>query len=759
MDIAKDLNDRQKEAVTSSARFLRIIAGAGSGKTRVLTYRLAHLVADEGVDPSRILAIAFTNKVAREMKERAGNLVQDTIGFLPNLQIFTFHSFCARLLRFEHEALGYPSSFTIFDEDDRSRLIKNCAVELGYKKGDDIVKQSARYIDRMKGRGKYPWDIRIAHESFSGERTCHKIFELYEERKTASFAFDFDDLILRAVRLLEEEPEIEKKWSRRYRHILVDEYQDTDDMQERLLSLLTGDDTSLYVVGDPDQTIYTWRGANQSIILDFDKRHPGAETIILNQNYRSTDTILGAANRLIAKNRKRVPKDLFTKAGAGAAIETTYQPTAEDEADWVCKRIQDIANSKKDAEGKPDYRSIAVLYRSSYLTRPFELCFKDRGIPYRLFGGVRFYERMEVKDVLAYCNLMANPKDDIAFERIANRPRRAVGDVSLDRLRQEAHEANKSEYEYLQEGKFEASDVPTRALAVLSKLIGQMERAKERLFGDTGEAYSSILREFLQEIGYMEFLRTEEDVEEDRIENVEALFSDIDSFLTRNPGASFLEYLQNVSLLVSGQDDMEEGNYVSLMTVHVAKGLEFDEVFVVGLNAGVFPSERALEDSRDPEEERRLAYVALTRARKRIFLSCNAGYSFQRGDNNTPSMFFKEAGITLPPSPYTEGYRMRRRKEDPTWKGTFSDGDHIDPFQRKPRPQKREEGPSLKEQMRSKEVWAVGDRLKHDRFGPGVVEKFVTPSIMIVDFENEGKKMIVTTATVIHKIPREGGDA
>ena len=396
MDFLKTLNEQQEKAVTTNSRYVRVVAGAGSGKTRVLTCRLAYLIANNRVSPSSILAITFTNKASREMDSRASKLVEDIIGFTPHLQIFTFHAFCARFLRMEHEALSYPSSFTILDEEARSKLIKNSAAELGYKKTEDIVKRAAAYIDKKKGAGIYPWDIKLQYESFSGEKVCLKIYELYEQRKTESYSFDFDDLILQTVFLLESDPSIRQKWERRYSHILVDEFQDTDPIQYKLLRLLMKEDTSFYVVGDPDQTIYTWRGANQKIILNFLKDFPDGETIILNENYRSTSNILEIANRLIAKNKDRVPKDLFTRSSKGEKVEASFQPNAEDEADWVAKHISDLARDRLTPEGKPDYSSIAILYRSSYMTRTFEAALKDRGIPYRIFGGLKFYQRKSI---------------------------------------------------------------------------------------------------------------------------------------------------------------------------------------------------------------------------------------------------------------------------------------------------------------------------------------------------------------------------
>jgi DNA helicase-2/ATP-dependent DNA helicase PcrA len=589
MDYASLLNEQQLKAVETSSQYVRVIAGAGSGKTRVLTYRISYLISDRHVEPSRILAIAFTNKVANEMNSRAGKLVNELLGYTPFLHISTFHSFCARFLRSECGCLGYPSGFTIYDEDDSNRLIKSVAESLGYRKGDDMVKQAKRYISEQKLKGLYPDDISANKIAYRDQKECYKFYQQYEIKKTLGFAFDFDDLLLKTIEVLEDYPDVRAKWQGRFDHILIDEFQDTNDIQYKLMRLLARPETSIYVVGDPDQTIYTWRGANQGIILGFEKTYPNVETIILNQNYRSTKTVLGAANKLIVHNKKRVPKDLFTNAGEGEPISVKVASTSEDEARWVGQEVAKVARLRKNLNGDPDYRSIAILYRSSYLTRPFEAELKDRGIPYMIFGGLRFYERAEVKDLLAYFNLLLNPADNVSFERIVNVPRRGVGDVSLGRIQQEALAKGLSDYEYLR--RFDEfaddSEIPSRVATTLAGLVAEMEETKKKL-SEKVEAYSSVLKDFATNIGYLSYLAEEEDPEEDRLKNVQSLFDDITHYLNNNPNSDFSEYLQNVALLTS-QDDMSGGNYVSLMTIHVAKGLEFDNVFVIGLSQGVFP--------------------------------------------------------------------------------------------------------------------------------------------------------------------------
>ena len=760
MDYASLLNEQQLQAVETKSQYVRIIAGAGSGKTRVLTYRISFLISDLHVEPSRILAIAFTNKVANEMNDRASKLVHELLGYTPFLHISTFHSFCARFLRTECKCIGYPAGFTIYDEDDSSRLVKSIAESLGYRKGDEMVKKAKHYIDEQKLHGRYPEDITITKDSYEDEKICYKFYQQYELKKTISFALDFDDLLLKTIEILKQNAEVREKWQQRFDHILVDEFQDTNDIQYQLMKLLVRPETSIYVVGDPDQTIYTWRGANQGIILGFEKTFPGVETIILNQNYRSTKTILDAANHLIVNNKKRVPKDLFTNQGLGEPIAIKVAGGSEEEARWVGQEIAKIVRLAKRDDGQPDYRNIAVLYRSSYLTRPFEAELKDRGIPYMIFGGLRFYERAEVKDLLAYFNLLLNPADNVSFERIINVPRRGVGDVSLSRIGEEALAHSLSEYEYLR--RFEEfandSDIPTRVVTSLAALIGEMEATKKKLTENL-EAYSSVLKDFAQNIGYLAYLAEEEDPEEDRLKNVQSLFDDISHYLNNNPSSSFSEYLQNVALLTS-QDDMSGGNYVSLMTVHIAKGLEFNYVFVIGLMQGTFPSIRAESESgRDGvEEERRLAYVAITRARKKLYLSCNTAYSYVTDSRLEPSKFLSEAGLKIPeyndwsnPNP---DYGYTRQKSQSNTGSFFSDGDSLNPF-------KEEKPEPIVEKPTDNGIrdWHVGDEAHHEKFGDGKVVEIIDKNIIIVEFQGAGKKTLLATHPMLSRVKSKGGEA
>ena len=760
------MNSTQLEAVTTTSQYVRIIAGAGSGKTRVLTYRIAYLMEELHVDPYGILAVTFTNKAAQEMKERVARIIGAPAQFLT---VSTFHSFCARFLRAEAHHINYPSSFTIFDEEDTEKLLKNIVVDMGYKKSDPILKTAMHYIDSNKTKGLFPEDISLTHEHFQDEKVCLEIYTRYEDAKHAMLAFDFDDLILVTLHILENFPSVREKYQRRYTHILIDEYQDTNDVQYRLIKLLVNFQTNLYVVGDPDQTIYTWRGANQGIILNFPTDFDPCHDIVLARNYRSTKTILDTANKLIAHNTKRVKKDLYTEAGEGESITAKRFDSAEEEAQYVVSKIIDIASSSSPV----DYTKIAVLYRSSYLTRPFEAEFAAKRIPYRIFGGLRFYQRKEVKDVLAYFRLMLNPLDDMSFERIVNVPKRGIGDTSLKILKEEATALGLSEYSYCAEiEQHPESGLSRKVLGALMLLTSQMEATKKELTENL-EAYSEVLRKFITDIGYFAYITEDQGIDEDRPGNVNALFDDITHYIKENPDSTFDEYLQNLALLTS-QDDMNGGNYVSLMTVHVAKGLEFDNVFLIGLNEGSFPSYRSQMEKGDDgmEEERRLAYVAITRARKRLFLTCNSGYSYTTDSHALPSPFFAEAGVKFPAeesyrknyygsnSSYGYGYGKSKGSgwrtvgfEDRK-KSFFGDGDAIDPFEPK------EEKPATpKITDNGIKDWRIGDRVSHEKFGIGDVVQVIDESIIVVKFENGSKKTLLSSHPMIKCIAKPGAEA
>ena len=741
MDFKKSLNERQFEAVTTAYPFVRIVAGAGSGKTRVLTYRIAYLISEMNFAPWRILAITFTNKVANEMRERIIKLVPE-VG--SSLKILTFHSFCARFLREEIGVIGYPSTFTIFDEDDQEKLMKTIAADRGLRRSDEIVRLTLNFLAKHKMEGRYPEDVdEKTIKFYKRNEECLDFWIEYETRMKKMLALDFDDLLIKTVNILRDFSQVRSKWQKRFDHILIDEFQDTNDIQAHLLHLLMRKDTCLYVVGDPDQTIYTWRGANQGIILDtaytyFDKHmhiipaiDNEMETIILNRNYRSTQTILDAANALISHNKMRVEKELFTENEKGSAVMQYQARTIDDEASWVVEQITRLAREQVNFS----FSQVAVLFRAAYLTLPLEKALTRRQIPYVVYGGIRFYQRAEVKDVLAYWRIINNPNDEVSFLRIINIPRRNLGDQSLNLLKNKARENEYSVYEFLkytEAGKWGLRPSTTKNI---DQLLSIIDEYKKKL-NDNYEAYSELLREYIADVGYLEYLRNLEDGA-DRLENIDALIDDVRSYLKVNPTSNFEEYLQNVTLL-SAQDDIEDSNRLLLMTVHTAKGLEFPYVFVFGLNEGVFPSNRTLEESAyiGEEEERRLCYVAFTRAQKELYLSCNNDYSFVLNARNLPSRFFKEAGLM---------FHVPKR-----YGGSFL----ADiPIFTDSKNNKQEKPPVvLVDQPVKMETWQVGDKVRHDTFGIGVVEEVIGETIIAVEFINEGRKKLMGNHPAIHKI-------
>jgi len=738
MDYSRLLNKEQLEAVSTDSKYTRVIAGAGSGKTRVLTYRIAYLISELHVEPNSILAIAFTNKVANEMKDRIVGLLPDVSQFL---KISTFHSFGVKFLRCEISKLGFSPSFTIFDDDDSERLIKDICVSRGYQKKDDIVKFATNYIYMKKCKGFYPSDVKLGH--YYQEEECLEIFKEYERKKNEMIALDFDDLLLKPIIILENFPEVREKWCNKIKYILIDEFQDTNDVQFKLVKLLSNPMSSIYVVGDPDQTIYTWRGANQKIILDFEHTYKGAKTIILDQNYRSTKTILDAANKLIAFNEKRVPKNLYTNNLYGDKIELFKGANKDVEAQHVVSEIKKLINSNKASS----YRDIAVLYRSAYLTLPIEKELIKERIKYRVFGGVRFYQRKEIKDALAYFRLINNHKDDISFDRIINVPKRKIGEKSIEILKAESQSNNLSYFEYIKEIDKHETELTAGVVFSLVTLVKQIEEVKNKL-SDDGELYSKILEDFLIEIGYFEFLELDDDAEE-RIGNIKTLFSDMYDFIKKNPDDGFDTWLENCTLATS-QDDMSDDDYVSLMTVHTAKGLEYNYVFIIGLADSVFPNARALnEDGRDGlEEERRLAYVAFTRAKKQLFLSMNNGYSFVLEGNPIESQFIKEAGLKMPIDPF-----FSRRENYPRIKNIYRDNtpsfypdESFDDFPIKDEPIVHEENIS-----NGITDWKVGDIAIHEKFGEGKVIKVLDESAIIIDFKSCGSKTMLSSHKMLSR--------
>lgn len=616
-----NLNPAQKEAVIDDSKHLRIIAGAGSGKTRVLTMRIVYLIQQLQVKPRNILAITFTNKAANEMKQRIVEMLQDEGS---GTSISTIHSLCVRILKEDIEALNYPKNFTIIDADDQRSILKEAYKELSIDKKDYSYGSMLEYIAGNKGENI---TIERAYELALGDTrqtNKAKVYEYYTNRLLSNYGLDFDDLILWTIKLFVKNPTIKEKWAKRFHYIMVDEFQDVDCQQYTLIKQLASVHDNIYVVGDPDQTIYTWRGADVNIIINFEKDFPNTKTIYLKENYRSTNNILNGANSLIKNNRMRLEKDLFSNSGDGDKIVHKSLNSEDEESYYVVSQIE-----KLHADGY-GYRDIAVLYRSNYLSRNVEKVLIEKQIPYVIYGGIRFYERAEVKDILSYLRMIIT-KDDFAFIRTINTPKRGIGQKSIDNILELAR-ANKCKmFEAIERGLY------SKNKDVLNSYVSMVKKWEKYLESNDIE---KLFHMVLDDSGYRLMLENENETE--RLENVKSLLDDIITFQNNYPGSKLEDYLQNIALYTDKtSEDASDG--VNLLTVHSAKGLEFDVVFVVGLSENIFPSRMSLESGiKGLEEERRLAYVAYTRARKQLFLTDNSAYSFVTSTSKTPSRFIEE---------------------------------------------------------------------------------------------------------------------
>lgn len=602
-----DLNPQQRAAVEQTEGPLLVLAGAGSGKTRVLTYRVAYLM-EKGVAPWHILAITFTNKAAREMADRVHALAGEAS---EDAWISTFHSCCARILRRDIEKLGYKRQFAIYDEDDRMTVIRGVAKELNLSDKEYPPKQIRAVISDAKNRLLTPQEWLKESEGDFRSRKLYEAYRLYEQALRGNNALDFDDLLIRTLELLTEHPPVLDYYRDKFRYILVDEYQDTNAAQYMLVRLLAGERHNLCVVGDDDQSIYGWRGADLRNILDFEKDFPECVTIKLEQNYRSTGNILDAANQVIAHNKGRKEKALWTEAGSGERIALYHAMDERDEAAFIA------AMSRKLIAGGENPGSIAVLYRTNAQSRVLEEAFVRGGTPYRVYGSQRFYERKEVKDLVAYMRALVNPDDDVSTRRIINAPKRGIGDATIDKL---AEYAAENEMPLLSAAlDYENTPLATRPKKLLGEFAALMIDLTELMYE---KKPSEFVEEMIERTGYVKALEADKSEEnESRIENIRELQGAVSEFEKLNPEGDLNAFLENVAL-VSDLDAMNEsGGAVTLMTLHSAKGLEFNEVFLAGMEEGVFPLTRAIFDEELLEEERRLAYVGITRAKVRLFMS------------------------------------------------------------------------------------------------------------------------------------------
>jgi DNA helicase-2/ATP-dependent DNA helicase PcrA len=738
--LVDDLNPSQRAAVEHRGGPLLIVAGAGSGKTRVLTRRIAHLLATKDAEPGQILAITFTNKAAGEMKERVAELVGARARVM---WVSTFHSACVRILRSESSRLGVTSSFTIYDQADSLRLMTLVLRDLDLDPKKYTPRSFLGQVSNLKNE-------LIDHETYSS-RTANHMEEMlaeayggYQRRLRQANAFDFDDLISSTVAVLQLFPDVAEHYRRRFRHVLVDEYQDTNHAQYMLIKELVGKDApelpagQLCVVGDADQSIYAFRGATIRNIEEFERDYPNATTVMLEQNYRSTQTILTAANAVIARNSSRRDKRLWTDAGAGDPIVAYVADDEHDEASFIANEIDRLT----DDEGfKPS--DVAVFYRTNAQSRSVEEIFIRVGLPYKVVGGTRFYERREVRDAIAYLRALANPDDEVSLRRILNTPKRGIGERAEAMVEAFSQRERISFHAALVRAA-EAPGIATRSLTCIESFVALMSDL--RTIVESGADPATVLQAVLEQSGYLVELQSSADPQDEtRVENLAELQSVAQEFATENPEGTLADFLERVSLVADSDeipDADDAGGMVTLMTLHTAKGLEFPVVFLTGMEDGVFPHMRSLGDPRELEEERRLAYVGITRARRRLYVSRSVMRSAWGSPAfNPPSRFLEEIPAEV----------MEWRREEPVGRSPSSGGYGSSPSSSSAALRLGDRivgtGPVVS--------LAAGERVTHQKFGLGTVVSTSgsgDKAEATIDFGSAGVKRLLLRYAPVEKL-------
>lgn len=743
MSIYDSLNGPQREAVYHTEGPLLILAGAGSGKTRVLTHRIAYLIEEKGINPWNILAITFTNKAAGEMRER----VDQIVGFVAeSIWVSTFHSTCVRILRRHIDRLGYDTNFTIYDTDDQKTLMKDVCKRLQIDTKVYRERNLLAAISAAKNELITPEEYRLQSEGDFGRQKIASVYEEYEKQMRANNALDFDDLLLKAVQLFQTQPEVLDYYQERFRYIMIDEYQDTNTVQFQLVSLLAAKYRNLCVVGDDDQSIYKFRGANIRNILNFEQVFEDARVIKLEQNYRSTSTILDAANAVIRNNRGRKEKTLWTDNGQGEKITFRQFDTAYDEAEYIVGDIKENIEN-----GRCNYNDNAVLYRTNAQSRLLEEKLVAANIPYKIVGGINFYARREIKDLLAYLKTIDNARDDLAVRRIINVPKRGIGLTSVNRLQEYALARDISFYEAL----LGADLIPGigRGIARLESFAALMEHFRTRA---DEISISQLLDEILETTGYIEELKTEGEIEaEARIENIDELKNKIAAYeeacQEQGERPSLSGFLEEVALVADVDSLDENSDYVVLMTLHSAKGLEFPQVYLAGMEDGLFPSYMTItaDDPEEIEEERRLCYVGITRAKEHLTLTC-AKRRMVRGETqyNKMSRFLKEIPMELLETGIKFEKEEREEEKPQPWQQARQSF-RSKPFTA-PKPVQQfkvagGKGPG----------YDVGDRVRHVKFGEGIVTSIVEGGRdyeVTVEFDTAGTKKMFAVFAKLQKI-------
>jgi ATP-dependent DNA helicase UvrD/PcrA len=722
MSLLDSLNPQQRQAVEAAEGPLLILAGAGSGKTRVITFRIAHLIASRGVAPENILAVTFTNKAAEQMKERVGTLLSENLETWPHIS--TFHSFCVRVLRRGIERLGYTPGFSIYDEDDQARIVKTCLAELGLTEQFLSPRAVLGRISYAKNRGLKPEDLYRQAVDPSSEKLA-SVFERYDAKLAQANALDFDDLLLKTVELFYNSPDVCENYNQYFRYILVDEYQDTNRIQYQLIRQLTLAHQNLCAVGDEDQSIYRWRGADIENILNFERDYPTTQIIRLEQNYRSTQLILDAATAVVSRNLARKGKTLWSDRGRGQKINLVEARDAEEEASYVAGEIERALRDNESA-------TIGVLYRTNAQSRVMEEAMRRRAVEYRLVGGFSFYARAEIRDALAYARLAANLRDSAAFLRVINSPPRGIGATTVEKLQESARRANVSLWQAL-EDELAAKLLPARTLRALEGFHNLMLGLATRWHT---VAQGEFFRDLLDRTMMLEVLRAENTPESDsRIENLQELVNAAAEAEER--GETPAEFLDHAAL-VSDADQFDERARVTLMTLHSAKGLEFSTVFLAGLEEGLFPHKLSGDDDAGIEEERRLCYVGMTRAKDHLSLSwarTRRSYARESFEETRPSRFLSEIpSELLEPLTLSPGVAKPRLE----WDHAVNSAADVERFlaERGRAPGKKATGGLQFGAPPEKRRWKLGTQVRHPKYGLGTV----------IDCEGDGEDAKLTVS-------------
>ncbi len=737
-DILQGLNPAQHDAVIHRNGPLLVVAGAGSGKTRVLTHRIAHLIQEDNVNPFQILAITFTNKAAQEMKDRVAALVGPVA---EKMWVSTFHSACVRILRRDAEQLGYPSAFSIYDQADATRLTGYVVRDLGLDNKKFVARSVHAQISNLKNE-LISTDVALDRADGIFDRKIAEIYDEYQRRLRASGAMDFDDLLTVTVQLFNNFPDALGHYQERFQHVLVDEYQDTNQAQNDIVLKLGDNHRNVFVVGDSDQSVYAFRGADIRNILEFEKAFPDTGVVVLDQNYRSTQTILDAANSVISNNYGRKPKELWTDKSAGDKIVLYRADDEVDEAAWIIGELERLHG-----QGGLRWSDVAIFYRANAQSRIIEERLAGVSVPYRVVGGTRFYDRREVKDALAYLRAVINPTDEVSLKRVLNVPKRGIGDSSVARLDQYANHNGVPFNEALNNWpEVGISGTAKKGLANFTELLRQLSNR-------VSEGPAELLQLALERSGYIEELRDERSIEaEGRLENLAELIGSAEQYETCE------EFLEQVSL-VSPTDELDDQSEVTLMTLHTAKGLEFPIVFVVGMEDGIFPSFMSLGDPDQLEEERRLAYVGITRAEEQLYLTlAESRWIYGQQQYNTPSRFLREIPDELLDDRSPRGIHKAGRTTVSATAPVEVDEDKR--AQRRERARERiiekaiaagtqqptSPSPSLK----------VGDDVHHPKFGEGVILQLLGSgdnAEITINFVDIGEKTLLLGWANLQKAP------